>query len=115
MQSSTSVFVIVEGNKRPYFRATLKDVNGSVSRAGKTAELVVKNVTGGAAEIIALEWDDPPSNTRVVHAWVDETLLPVGVYTGEIPTDPNGDDEWTFPTEASDLFTLVVRARLGAP
>lgn len=113
-QSNASVFVIVEGNKLPPFRATLKDADSvAVPRAGFTADLVLKSISGGSPITITLDWEDAPTNTQPIHEWLDETLVPVGAYYGEIKTDPDGDDEWTFPTEAGDLFTFIVRARLG--
>ena len=109
--SSTSVFVIVEGDRFPPFRATLRDADGTaVPRAGVDADLIVQPVAGGAVTELPLTWEDAPTNTQVIHEW-PSTLLPVGTYYGEVRTDPDGD-EWTFPTETADLFTLIVRARL---
>lgn len=110
-QSSSSVFVIVEGNKLPVFRATLKDAaDVAVPRSSFDANLILKSISGGSPITIPLDWADV---ARPVHEWIDATLLPVGVFNGEIKTDPDGDDEWTFPTEAGDLFTVICRARLG--
>ena len=79
----------------------------------ETADLVLKPISGGSPITITLDWEDAPTNTQPIHEWLDETLVPVGAFYGEIKTDPDGDDEWTFPTEAGDLFTFIVRARLG--
>ena len=109
-QSSSTVFVIVEGDYLPSLTSTLTDSDGQVvPRTGLTVSLAVKPVGGGAETLITAAWADAPTNTRPTVAWTSVNKLPLGVYTARWRTDPSGSSTWSFPTETP--FSIVVTAK----
>ena len=111
-QSSSTVFVIVEGDLKPDMTSTLKDANGgNVFRPGKTVKVAVRPVAGGAGSDITADWADSPTNNRPTLVWTSGNKLSVGAYYGRWRTDPSGSEQWSFPTE--DPFTIVVTAKTG--
>lgn len=113
MQSSTTVFVIVENDLLPALTGTLTEDDGTtpVPRAGKNVSLAVTPVAGGSGSLITAAWADGPTNTRPTLAWTSGNKLSVGAYYCRWRTDPAGSAQFSFPTE--DPFTVIVTAKTG--
>ena len=104
-QSSSTVFVIVEGDDLPGITATNRGANGAVvPRPGKSVVLALKSLAGTGSNITA-SWADSPTNTRPTLATWDGNHLALGVYTARWRTDPTGTARWSFPTTSQVRIT----------
>lgn len=109
-QSSSTVFVIVEGDMKPDLIGTLTDADGQVvPRAGKTVGVALQNITGGSETVRTAAWADDPTNTRPKLAHTSGNVMPVGVYRFRFRTDPAGTAQWSFPTEQMHTYIVVAK------